>query len=61
MKITSVLIKKELVGLWKSKKIIYIPVVFMLYMVIQPITTYFMVDILILGGGLSDGAIFSMH
>lgn len=60
MKVTSVLIKKELVGLWKSKKIIYIPVVFMLYMVIQPITNYFMEDILKMGGGLPDGAIFSM-
>ena len=60
MKIFSVLLQKELVGIWRSKKLIYVPIVFMLYMVMQPITNYYMEDILKMGGGLPDGAIFSM-
>ena len=54
------LIRKEFLGFWRSKKWIWMPIVFMLLSVMQPITLYYMEDILKLGGGLPEGAIFQM-
>ncbi|MGM9927417.1 MAG: ABC transporter permease [Bacillus sp. (in: firmicutes)] len=54
------LLHKEFLGLWRSKKFIWLPIVFMLLMVMQPITYYFMDDIMKLGGNLPEGAVFEM-
>ncbi|WP_042346928.1 ABC transporter permease [Bacillus massiliigorillae] len=60
MNIFMTLLQKEFVGLWRSKKIIWLPIVFMLLAVMQPVTSYFMEDILKMGGGLPEGAVFEM-
>lgn len=54
------LLQKEFLGLWRSKKCIWMPIVFMLYCVLQPLTYYFMDDILRLGGNLPEGTIIKM-
>lgn len=60
MKVYSTLLKKEFVGLWRSKKFIWLPIVFMLLSIMQPLTMYFMEDILKMGGGLPEGTIIEM-
>lgn len=60
MNIFVTLLQKEFTGLWRSKKIIWLPIVFMLLSVMQPLSLYFMEDILKLGGGLPEGAVFEM-
>ncbi|MEH6941785.1 ABC transporter permease [Bacillus sp. JJ722] len=60
MNIFVTLLQKEFVGLWRSKKIIWLPIVFMLLSVMQPLTLYFMEDILKMGGGLPEGAVLEM-
>lgn len=54
------LLIKEVSGLWKSKKYIWLPIVFMLLSAMQPLTLYFMEDILKMGGSLPEGAVFKM-
>lgn len=54
------LLHKEWVGIWRSKKCIWLPIVFMLLGVMQPLTMYYMEDILKMGGGLPEGAVFQM-
>lgn len=60
MNVFAVLLQKECSSLWKSKKIIWLPIVFMLLCAMQPITLYFMDDILKIGGSLPEGAIIQM-
>ncbi|MGN1402084.1 MAG: ABC transporter permease [Bacillus sp. (in: firmicutes)] len=60
MKSFSVLFRKECLGFWRSKKLIWLPVVFMLLSVMQPITYYFMDDILKLSGSLPEGTVFEI-
>lgn len=54
------LLSKEFLGLKRSSKIIWLPVVFMLLSVMQPVTYYFMDDIMKMGGSLPEGAVFEM-
>lgn len=54
------LLSKEFLGLKRSSKIIWLPVVFMLLSVMQPVTYYFMDDIMKMGGNLPEGAVFEM-
>ena len=54
------LMHKESISFWRSRKWIWMPVVFMLLSVMQPLTLYFMEDILKMGGGLPEGTVFQM-
>ena len=54
------LLHKEFLDFWRSKKFIWLPVVFMLFCVMQPLTYYFMDDILKFGGNLPEGAVIEM-
>ncbi|MGM9924523.1 MAG: ABC transporter permease [Bacillus sp. (in: firmicutes)] len=60
MRTFTVLLQKEFIGLWRSKKIIWLPIVFMLLSAMQPLTMYFMEDILKMGGGLPEGAVIKI-
>ena len=54
------LLSKEFLGLYRSSKVIWLPIVFMLLSVMQPITYYFMDDLMQMSGSLPEGAIFEM-
>ncbi|MEK3796776.1 ABC transporter permease [Peribacillus sp. FSL H8-0477] len=54
------LVNKEYLGIIRSKKIIWLPIVFMLMTLTQPLTLYYMEDILKMGGGLPEGSILQM-
>jgi len=54
------LVNKEYLGILRSKKIIWLPIVFMLMTLTQPLTLYYMEDILKMGGGLPEGSILQM-
>lgn len=52
--------KKELLELWRSKKLIWVPLVMMLLTVMDPLTYYYLPEILDMTGGLPEGAIFEV-
>lgn len=54
------LLSKEFLGLVRSSKVIWLPIVFMLLSVMQPVTYYFMDDIMKMSGSLPEGAVFEM-
>ncbi|RKQ31393.1 ABC transporter permease [Oceanobacillus halophilus] len=54
------LFKKEMVENWRNKKWVWVPLVFILLAVMDPISNYYMADILGAVGGLPDGAVFEM-
>ncbi len=60
MKGTAVLLKKEFVHLWRSNKVIWLPAVFIILSVMQPLTLYFMEDIMEMSGSLPEGAVIEM-
>jgi len=51
------LFKKEMVGNWRDRKWIWIPLVFILLTIMDPITTYYLPQILEVVGGIPDGTI----
>lgn len=57
---TLVLYKKELFAFWRSSKWLWLPIVFVLLGVMQPITIYYMPEILKATGGLPEGAVFEL-
>ena len=60
MKSFMTLLSKEFLGLVRSSKVIWLPIVFMLLSVMQPVTYYFMDDIMKMSGSLPEGAVFKM-
>ncbi|MHA6252680.1 ABC transporter permease [Oceanobacillus sp. CAU 1775] len=52
-----ILFKKEMLNFWRDRKWIWVPLVFVLLAVMDPITTYYMPQILDAVGGLPDGAV----
>jgi len=52
----TVLYKKEMLEMWRGYKWMWLPLVFILLGAMQPITTYFMPQILEAAGGLPEGA-----
>lgn len=60
MKSFMTLLSKEFLGLVRSSKVIWLPIVFMLLSVMQPVTYYFMDDIMKMSGSLPEGAVFEM-
>lgn len=51
------LFKKEMLENWRNKKWLWVPIVFILLAIMDPITNYFMEDILSAVGGLPDGTV----
>lgn len=50
------LFKKEMIGSWRDRKWIWIPLVFILLAIMDPITNYYLPQILETVGGLPEGA-----
>ncbi|WP_308636066.1 ABC transporter permease [Paenibacillus silvisoli] len=55
-----VLFSKEWMELVRSYKLLWVPLVFILYGAMQPVTTYFLPDILANAGNLPEGAVISI-
>lgn len=53
-------LQKELLQQWRNKQIIWLPLVFILLAIMDPLTFYFLPEILDMTGGLPDGAIFEI-
>src|SRR5690625_4798729 len=54
------LVKKELLGNFRDRKWIWVPIVLILLAVMDPVSNYYLPQILDAVGGLPDGAIFEM-
>ncbi len=54
------LFRKEWLEAWRDKKLIWLPVVLCLLAVSQPISTYFMPEILEMAGNLPEGAVIEL-
>lgn len=52
--------QKEVLEMWRSKKWIWVPIVFILIAVIDPITTYYMPQILDKAGNLPPGTVIKI-
>lgn len=52
--------EKELVENWRNRKWIWVPLVFILVAVMDPVTYYFLPQIIELSGGLPEGAVLEM-
>ncbi|TMV49322.1 ABC transporter permease [Paenibacillus mesophilus] len=55
-----VLYAKEMKELWRSRKWIWVPLVFVLLGVSQPVTTYYLPDILQAAGSLPEGTVIEI-
>lgn len=55
-----VLYKKEMMEMWRSFKWLWLPLVFVLLGAMQPISTYYMPQILEAAGGLPEGAVIEI-
>src|SRR5690625_275519 len=54
------LFKKEIIDYWRNFKWIWVPLVIILLAIMDPITTYFLPQIMEMSGGLPEGAVFDM-
>lgn len=54
------LVKNELIGNFRDKKWVWVPIVLILLAIMDPISNYYLPQILDAVGGLPDGAIFEM-
>lgn len=52
--------QKELLQLWRNKQIIWVPLVMILIAIMDPISFYFLPEILELSGSLPEGAVFEV-
>ncbi|MRH44640.1 ABC transporter permease subunit [Aquibacillus halophilus] len=52
--------KKEMLEYWRNFKWVWVPLVFILIAIMDPISTYYLPKILDAVGGLPDGAVFEM-
>ncbi|MDV2883624.1 ABC transporter permease [Alkalihalophilus pseudofirmus] len=55
-----VLFQKEVLEMTRNYKLIWVPIVFILLGMTDPLTTYYMPQILEMSGGLPEGAVFEM-
>lgn len=60
MTVWLVLYAKEMMELWRSRKWIWVPLVFVLLGVSQPVTTYYLPDILQAAGSLPEGTVIEI-
>ncbi|MFS0781653.1 ABC transporter permease [Bacillus sp. 1P06AnD] len=56
----SILFFKEVRSLWRSNKWIWVPIVLILLSVMQPLSMYYMDDIMKLSGSMPEGTVFKM-
>lgn len=56
----AILYNKEMVEMWRNYKWIWVPLVFLLLGIMQPITTYFMPELLEAAGGLPEGTVIEI-
>lgn len=56
----SVLFKKEMLENWRNFKWVWVPLVFILLSVMDPISTYYLPQIIDSVGGMPEGAVFEM-
>ncbi|RLL40353.1 ABC transporter permease [Oceanobacillus piezotolerans] len=54
------LLKKELIENWRNRKFIWVPLVFILLAIMEPLSTYYMPEILDAVGGLPEGTVLDM-
>ncbi|MFU0788815.1 MAG: ABC transporter permease subunit [Virgibacillus proomii] len=57
---TTVLLRKEGLENWRSKKWIWVPLVFILLAIMDPITNYYLPEIIESVGGLADGTVIEL-
>ncbi len=60
MKQWGVLFKKEMIGHFRDRKWIWVPLVLIILAVMDPVTNYYMPQILDAVGGLPEGSVFEM-
>lgn len=60
MTVWTVLYMKEMKELWRSRKWVWVPLVFVLLGVSQPVASYYMPDILQAAGSLPEGAVIEI-
>lgn len=58
--VTFTLYKKEMLASWRSAKWLWLPIVFAILGALQPLTIYYMPEILSIAGGLSEGVVIEM-
>lgn len=54
------LFQKETKENWHNKKWVWVPIVFIMITIMDPITNYYLPEIINMAGGLPDGAVFEM-
>ncbi|WP_077318008.1 ABC transporter permease [Virgibacillus proomii] len=57
---TTVLLRKEGLENWRNKKWIWVPLVFILLAIMDPITNYYLPEIIESVGGLADGTVIEL-
>lgn len=60
MNVFMTLFKKELQEAWRDKKLIWLPIVISILAISQPISQYYMPQILEMAGGLPDGTVIEI-
>ena len=60
MKVLSTLLKKEWLEAWRDKKLIWLPIAMSLLAISQPISLYYMPEILEAAGNLPEGAVIEL-
>ncbi|MEX2415437.1 MAG: ABC transporter permease subunit [Paenibacillaceae bacterium] len=55
-----VMYNKEMLEMWRSFKWLWVPLVFILLGIMQPVTTYYLPQILEVAGGLPEGAVIEI-
>lgn len=56
----TVLFQKEIIENWRNRKWVWVPLVFMLLTIIDPISTYYLPQIIEFAGGLPEGAVIEI-
>lgn len=56
----AILYNKEMVEMWRNYKWIWVPLVFLILGIMQPLSTYFMPEILEAAGGLPEGTVIEI-
>src|SRR5699024_1809850 len=60
MKQWNTIFQKELIENWRNRKWIWVPLIIMLLTVMEPVTYYFLPDILDYAGGVPDGTVIEI-
>ncbi len=60
MKQLGIIYKKEVIEMWRNYKWVWVPLVFILFGIMQPLSTYYLPQILEQVGGLPEGAVIEI-